>query len=811
MLGAICALIVGLYAWSANSGAFESLGSGAQESYYNLQVRGFRDGHLSVKREAPPALAQHVNDEAWLDAHGLHDLSYYKGKLYLYFGVTPALVLFLPYAALTGHYLLHKDATVLFFSAGFLAGVGLLWAVWRRYFKKSGFWVVVAGTLALGLCNFAPAILGRCDVYEVAISCGQAFTMLALAGIWRALHDAGSRWRWLAASSLAYGLAVGARPSLLLGAVILLVPVFQAWREKGRVWPLLAAAGGPIVLIGVGLMIYNAMRFDNPLEFGQATQMPMTVHQQFRPRFVWYNFVVGFLEPARWTGHFPYAHDTALPMKPAGYWDVDHSFGILTNIPLVWLALAGPIGWRNRPEAERRVLRLFFGAMAVLFGMCALPLVFHDSMCLRYEVEYASPLVLMGAVGMLALESALADRHEWRRAARCGWGLLLVFSVVFNLLATFEMHANYLTVTGDALLRTEKVNEAAVRFQKALGIEANDPEAISGLGHVLMKKGRLDEAISQFQKALQLKPDAQAARNNLGMALAQAGRLDEAILQFQQAVQVNPDSALVHDNLGSALLRRGRLDEAILAFQEALEITPSLATARINLGSALVQQGRVDEGIIQYRRILLVTPNIAEIHNNLGNALLQEGKLDDAISQFQQAVQLNPDYAHAQGSLGRALLQKGRMDEGIAQLQRALQLEPDDEKTRLDLGKAFLQEGAVAQAIPQYQKALELKPADPAIQDVLAWMLATAPEASLRDGSKAVELARQANQETGGEKPVILRILAAAYAQAGQFPEAVEAVQHALRVAQAQSNTALADALQTELKLYQAGSPFHSP
>ena len=108
------------------------------------------------------------------------DLSYYQGKLYLYFGVTPALVLFWPYVALTGHYLLHRDAVVIFFSVGFLASVGLLWAVWRRYFAEVGVWVVAAGALALGLANFTLAFLPRCDVYEVAISCGYALTMVTL-------------------------------------------------------------------------------------------------------------------------------------------------------------------------------------------------------------------------------------------------------------------------------------------------------------------------------------------------------------------------------------------------------------------------------------------------------------------------------------------------------------------------------------------------------------------------------------------------------------------------------------------------------
>ena len=127
----------------------------------------------------------------------LLDQSYYRGKLYLYFGVTPALLLFWPYAALTGHYLWHKTAVVIFFTAGFLASVGLLWAVWRRYFERVSVGVVMAGAVALGMVNFAPVILQRCDVYEVAISCGHALTMVTLLLVWQALHAARGRW-WCA-------------------------------------------------------------------------------------------------------------------------------------------------------------------------------------------------------------------------------------------------------------------------------------------------------------------------------------------------------------------------------------------------------------------------------------------------------------------------------------------------------------------------------------------------------------------------------------------------------------------------------------
>jgi tetratricopeptide (TPR) repeat protein len=81
----------------------------------------------------------------------------------------------------------------------------------------------------------------------------------------------------------------------------------------------------------------------------------------------------------------------------------------------------------------------------------------------------------------------------------------------------------------------------------------------------------------------------------------------------------------------------------------------------------------------------------------------------------------------------------------------------------------------------------------------------------LRNGGKAVELSRQASLLTGGENPIYLHTLAAAYAEAGRFPEAVETAQRALRLANAQSNAGLARALQLEMEFYQAGSPLHGP
>jgi cytochrome c-type biogenesis protein CcmH/NrfG len=219
----------------------------------------------------------------------------------------------------------------------------------------------------------------------------------------------------------------------------------------------------------------------------------------------------------------------------------------------------------------------------------------------------------------------------------------------------------------------------------------------------------------------------------------------------------------------------------------------------------------MDEAITQYQEALEIRPDFAEAHNNLGNALLQKGNVGEAITQYQNALQINPDYVDALNNLGSALRQKGRVDEAIRHYQEALKIKPDFAGAHYNLGNALLQKGKVGEAIAHFQQAVQIGPADPAAQNNLAWLLAACPEASLRNGAKAVELARQANALTGGENPIMLHTLAAAYAEAGRFSEAVETAQRALLLAGEQSNTGLAGQLQLEMKLYRAGRPYHLP
>jgi tetratricopeptide (TPR) repeat protein len=278
---------------------------------------------------------------------------------------------------------------------------------------------------------------------------------------------------------------------------------------------------------------------------------------------------------------------------------------------------------------------------------------------------------------------------------------------------------------------------------------------------------------------------------------------------WTRALACATDNDMARNNLGNALYQKGRVDEAITQYQRALQIRPDSAGAHYDLGFAMFQRRRVDEAISQFQEALKTQPNFEKAHFQLGNALREKGRVDEAISHYQRALQIQPDFAEAHNNLGTALRQKGRVDEAISHYQKALAIMPDNEPVHVNLANALLQKGRVDQAIVHYQKALQIDPADMEIENNLAWLLATAAQASLRNGDKAVQLARRANELAGGKNPVILGTLAAAFAEAGRFPEAMKTAQRALHLAEAQSNTRLAGQLQLEMKLYQAGSPFH--
>jgi protein O-mannosyl-transferase len=241
-------------------------------------------------------------------------------------------------------------------------------------------------------------------------------------------------------------------------------------------------------------------------------------------------------------------------------------------------------------------------------------------------------------------------------------------------------------------------------------------------------------------------------------------------------------------------------------FRHALAVTKNNPAMENNLGATLFQKGRVDEALPHMFRAVTLDPENPRAHYTLAFALLNKGKVADALAQFEIQVQLEPGDPQAQFNFGNVLLDQGLARDAMPHLEKAAQLRPDAADYHYKLGEASRMTGLAAEAISQYEQSLQLHHVQAASD--LAWLLATTPDASLRNGSRAVQMALLADHAAGGRDPKILGVLAAAYAEAGDFPKAVSTAQNALQLTGTANETALADLLRRQLVLYRAGSPF---
>jgi tetratricopeptide (TPR) repeat protein len=360
---------------------------------------------------------------------------------------------------------------------------------------------------------------------------------------------------------------------------------------------------------------------------------------------------------------------------------------------------------------------------------------------------------------------------------------------------------------GCAWRQTMFWRDSETLWTHALACTSQNYVAYNELGLVLTGRGRIDEAMAYYQKALEISPDYAETHNNLGVALADRGQVDSAIIHYQKALDISPNYAEARNNLAVALAGRGQVDSAFTHYEKVLEIKPDYAEAHNNLGNALAGRGQIDSAIAHYQKALESKPDYAEARNNLGNALTSRGQVDSAIAQYQEALVIKPDYAEAHNNLGRALSEKGRFDEATAHFQRAVRLKPDDAEAHINLGLVLQARGRFDEAIAQLQQALQINPNHGEAHNNLAWLRATCPAAALRNGAEAIAHAQRAKQLLGNV-PGVLDTLAAAYAEAGRFPEALATARKALELTRQQNNQAVANALLARIALYEAGKPY---
>lgn len=251
--------------------------------------------------------------------------------------------------------------------------------------------------------------------------------------------------------------------------------------------------------------------------------------------------------------------------------------------------------------------------------------------------------------------------------------------------------------------------------------------------------------------------------------------LAEDIAGFEMVLAADPDQVMQHDEVALLYLQVGNVTQAVAHFRESARLQPQSAAAQYNLGTTLLQLGDHEAAIRHLEHALRLDPGYARAHTNLGAALRLQGKLAEAIGHFRRALLARPDEGDALYNLASALTVGGEFEEAITYYRRALQVQADAPEPHVEL----------------------------------AWLLATHPDPVIREPREAVRLAERASGLIQRKDAAVLDVLAAAYAAAGRFGEAVASARAALALLPKQSERATA--IQHRLDLYMKGRPYRLP
>lgn len=406
----------------------------------------------------------------------------------------------------------------------------------------------------------------------------------------------------------------------------------------------------------------------------------------------------------------------------------------------------------------------------------------------QWTISTSNPWAFAGLVGGIALCAAVfaLRRYTGRGVEVAGMFFVATLSPLlgFIMLYTFRYtyvadHYQYLACIGPIALFAAAVTQLGRMLGNELRLTALIGFVLAcSLGFLTWRQASTYSNVETlWRTTIARNPDCWMAYNNLGIALFEKGKVEDAIAQYEKSLHFRPAYAQTHYNLGTALLERGDIDEAIAQCREALRLQRREPDAHVALGNALLAKKDVDGAIDEYRTALELRPNHADAHYNLGNALMKRGEVDSAVHEFEEAIRFQSDLVEAHIQLADVMTQRADWHD----------------------------------AIVHYERTLELIPNSVATCNNLAWILATCPQDSFRNGPRAVELAEKAQRLSDKESPVVLHTLAAAYAEDRRFNEATRVAEQALGSALREGNSALAADLRREIEIYRSGSPYPAP
>lgn len=587
-----------------------------------------------------------------------------------------------------------------------------------------------------------------------------------------------SRWYWLALACLALGLM--SKPMLVtLPCVLLLLDLWPLARFDLSNWQKQLPAIRRIVWEKLPFFALSAASCVVTFWVQRASGAVVSLtHASFDVRLA--NALVSYVK---------YIAKTFWPVDLAviyPYTPLELASGEVVGAVLLLAAITAAVVIAARTRPYLLVGWLWFaGTLVPVIGLVQ---VGKQALADRYTY-----LPHVGVFVLLVWGAAeLAGRLKWPKPASVAVALGLVAGCLF------------LTSRQIPHWRTSRT-----LFEHAAAVTTNNFVAYTVIATALYEENKPDQAIDYCRRALQLSPDYSEAHNTLGNIYLRQDKLAEAVDNFRAAIASDPTYGAAHHGLAAALFKQGKFAEAEAASREALRFEPHYKPALFTLAQSLHQQQKLDDAKAVYERLLSLDPSLFSVHRALANLLTTQGKLDEAKAQFETALKIKPGDADTHTALGVVLCDRGRPDDAAKEFTKVLRLQATNSVANYYLGLISQGSGKIAEAVKFYRAALQTQPDWPEALNNLAWILAANKDPALRDGKESVRLAERACQLTGQNQAVFIGTLAAAYAEAGRFADAVATAEKARAAALAAGQKAIADKNSQLLEVYRAGRAYH--
>lgn len=352
---------------------------------------------------------------------------------------------------------------------------------------------------------------------------------------------------------------------------------------------------------------------------------------------------------------------------------------------------------------------------------------------------------------------------------------------------------------------TQDNDQALADLTKAIELRPDDPVALRLRGQAYLKANQAEKALADFEAALEKDPDSVPTLEAKIDALLELERFEDAEKVCDQIEKLSPNSA-------EALFHRARVAAVKKEFEKALEILNRAAKldpknpAVLMIRAAVLQElKKTDEALQDVNEALKLRPGNPALLRLRAAILAGSGKFSEAIADLEEVRKTQSAEDEITLTLQLGLLYSAQKFYGkaVEQFTKVLEMDPKNVAALRGRGDALLSMGRQAEAIKDYEKALEIDPNDSGILNNLAWVLATSPDDKLRDGKRALELAKKACELTQYKEAHILSTLAAAYAELGDLKTAIEWSQKAVELGEGEEK----EALQKELETYKSGKP----